>query len=97
MLTQKQKDIPYIGVFKVGSGEEFIAKVVDETMIAYRVEKPLCMVATDTGLRFAPFLMMADPDKVVIVPKPVVIGEPSGQLQSQYEQATSSIALPRRN
>jgi hypothetical protein len=41
--------------------------------------------------------MMADPDKVVIVPKPVVIGEPSGQLQSQYEQATSSIALPRRN
>jgi hypothetical protein len=97
MLQQKQKEVPYIAVFKVGSGEEFIAKVVDETMIAYRVEKPLCMVATETGLRFAPFLMMADPDKAVNVPKPVVIGEPASKLEEQYEQATSSIALPRRS
>ena len=96
MLTQKQKDIPYIAVFKTNSGEEFIAKVVDETIMAFSVEKPLCMVPTDGGLRFAPFIMMADPDKVINVPKPIITGTPLGKLEEQYQQSISSIALPRR-
>lgn len=96
MLQQKPKDTPYIGVFKTQAGEEFIGKVVEETMIAYKVEKPLCMIGTEQGLRFAPFLMMADPDKAINVPKPVITATPPAQLESQYEQATSSIALPRR-
>jgi hypothetical protein len=97
MLLEKPKEVPYIAIFKTAAGEEFIARVVDETIMGYKVEKPLCMVATETGLRFAPFLMMADPDKTISIPKPIITGTPENKLEEQYKQATSSIALPRRN
>jgi len=96
MLTQKQKDTPYISIFKPGAGEEFIGKVVEESMMSFMVEKPLSMVATQQGFQFAPFLMMADPEKAINVPKPVITGIPAPKLQEQYEQATTSIALPKR-
>jgi hypothetical protein len=95
MLLTKPKETPYIGLFKVGTGEEFVARVIEETADYIKVEKPLCMVGTEQGLRFAPFLMMADPDKAVTIPKPVISAEPAKALQAQYEQATSSIVLAR--
>lgn len=95
MLLTKPKEIPYIGLFKVGTGEEFIARVVEETSDFIKVEKPLCMVGTEQGLRFAPFLMMADPDKSINIPKPLISAEPASALLRQYEQATSSIVLAR--
>ena len=93
MLTQK-KEVPYIAVFKTSSGEEFIGKVLEETMIAFSVKSPLCMVQTETGLRFAPYMMMADPDKTINIPKPVITGVPPSKLTEQYEQVLSPIALP---
>jgi len=95
MLLSKPKETPYIGLFKVGTGEEFIARVTEETSDYIKVEKPLCMVGTDQGLRFAPFLMMADPDKSIMIPKPLISAEPASALQKQYEQATSTIVLAR--
>lgn len=92
MLTPKTQDTPYISIFKTQAGEEFIGKVVDETMMAYHVKTPLCMVMAEQGLRFAPFLMMADPEKAMIVPKPVITASPAPKLQEQYEQAISPIA-----
>ncbi|HEY6436783.1 MAG TPA: hypothetical protein VIY47_09335 [Ignavibacteriaceae bacterium] len=93
---QKQQELPYISVFKMGTGEEFIAKVVDETPESYSVQKPFVIVANQQGLQFAPFLMMGDPEKPISIPKPVIKTAPSSSFQSQYEQATSSIVLPRR-
>jgi len=95
MLLTKPKETPYIGLFKVGTGEEFIARVTEETSEYIKVEKPLCMVGTEQGLRFAPFLMMADPDKTINIPKPLISAEPAATLLRQYEQATSSIVLAR--
>jgi hypothetical protein len=95
MLKQPIRNTPYIAVFKTGPGEEFIAKVVEETSAEYSVEKPLCMVATQQGFQFAPFIMMADMDKAITIPKPVIVAIPASKLQSQYEQATSSIVLAR--
>lgn len=95
-MLQNKKDTPYIGVFKSQSGEEFIAKVIEETMISFTVKMPLCMIPTEQGMRFAPFLMMADPEKPLTIPKPIITGSPAPKLEEQYEQATTSIALPRR-
>ena len=95
-MLQTKKDTPYIGVFKTQSGEEFIAKVVEETMIALTVKMPLCMIPTEQGMRFAPFLMMADPERTLTIPKPIISGTPAPKLEEQYEQATTSIALPRK-
>jgi hypothetical protein len=96
MLTQKTQEIPYFAVFKTGAGEEFIGKVVDETMMSYQVKTPLCMVATQQGFQFAPFIMMADPEKAITVPKPVITAMPAPKLQEQYEQAISPIQLLKK-
>jgi hypothetical protein len=89
--------LPYISIFKTTSGEEFIARVIEETMVSYTVEKPLCMIATQNGLQFAPFLIMADPEKAINIPKPIINATPAASLESQYETATSKIALPKKS
>jgi hypothetical protein len=96
MLVPKAQETPYIGIFKTQAGEEFIGKVVEETMLAYQVKTPLCMIATEKGLQFAPFIMMADPEKSITVPKPIITGVPERKLQEQYEQAISPIALLKK-
>lgn len=96
MLLQKQQTVPYIGVFKLNSGEEFIGKVVAETDSVYTISKPLCMVPTDKGFQFAPLVMMGDLDEDIILPKPVILARPNKQILDQYETSTSAIALPKR-
>jgi len=94
MLLKKQNTVPYVGIFKIASGEEFIGKVVAETAIMYTVSKPLCMVGTDKGFQFAPFIMMGDMDADVEIPRPVIQTMPNSKILEQYESATSPIALP---
>lgn len=96
MLKQPTQDFPYIAVFKIASGEEFIGEIIDETMMAYKVKKPLCMVPTEKGFQFAPFMLMADTESYVQVPKPVIIASPAKNLKASYEQATSPIALIKK-
>ena len=97
MLAPKTQDTPYIGVFKLGSGEEFIAKVVEETMIAYKVEAPLCVVPNGQGqMGFAPLLFLADKTKPISIPKPVIHAPAAEELKTQYESMTTGIALPKK-
>lgn len=93
MLTQKNKELPYISIFKIQTGEEFIAKVTDETMMGFTVSKPLCMVPAEKGMQFAPLLMMADLDKPMWLSKNnvVVTAPPQTKLAASYEEATSPI------
>jgi len=97
MLLQKQKETPYIAVFKMPSGEEFLCKVIEETITHYVVSKPLTIGQTQTGIKFVPIMILADPEKNVVVPKPVMAGEPSAAVQQQYESIISGIALPQKN
>lgn len=98
MLTQKQKTTPYISVFKLHTGEELIATVIEETSTELIVKHPLCMVPTDKGMQFAPFLMMAEQGKPVTISKPVLAHTPpSPTLESQYESVTTGIALPQKS
>lgn len=97
MLLQKQKELPYVAVFKLSSGEEFICKVVDETETSYSVTKPLSLGQTAKGVQFIPALMLADPEKPISIPKPVIHGEVPPDLESQYESITTGIALPKKS
>lgn len=97
MLTQKQQTLPYIGIFKLNSGEEFIAKVVEETMMGFTIFKPLCMVPTDKGYQFAPLVMMGDLEAKVFLPKPVINTSPNPQLMEQYESTISPIIVPKKS
>ena len=97
MLTQPQKTIPYIGVFKLASGEEFIGKVIDENAVGYSVSMPLCLIPVEAGAQFAPFLMMGDPKQPISVPKPVITATPPDSIVNEYESRTSGIALPKKS
>lgn len=94
MLLQTQT-LPYTAIMKINSGDEFICKVIDETNDHYLVSKPLTIVQTQQGMQFAPILMLADTEKDVYIPKPVIRGTPSPQLENQYQSAISGIALPQ--
>jgi len=96
MLYQKT-NTPYIGVFKLGSGEEFIGRVVEETAISYTIEKPRCLVPTQQGLQFAPFMMLADQGANVNIPKPVIHSTPAPAWSSAYETNITGIALPQKS
>jgi len=97
MLLQKQKELPYITVLKLSSGEEFICKVVEETAMAYLISKPLSLGQTSKGLQFIPVLILADPDKPISIPKPVIQAEVAPDIESQYESVTTGIALPKKS
>lgn len=97
MLIQSRKETPYTAIFKLGSGEEFICKVMNETDDFYSVTKPLTLGQTQQGVQFIPLLMLADPDKSVEIPKPVIIGIPGTEVESQYESLVTGIALPKKS
>lgn len=98
MLLDKQKQLPYNTVMKLTTGEEIIAKVVEEDSDNFVIEKPLQMVIGAQGPQFAPFMMMADPDKKIPLAKRAVLvsAAPNPKLEEQYESLTSSIALPKK-
>lgn len=97
MLKTPKTQCPYIGTFKLSSGEEFICKVVEETDTSYAVLKPLCLVSTQQGVQFAPLLLLGSPDERVHIPKPVIHSLPAESQISQYESMTSGIALPKKS
>lgn len=94
MLKQK---LPYIAVFKTNTGEEFIAEVTEESENAFQVKHPLCIVMGDKGAQFAPYLMLADPEKPTIIPRPVITASPTENLTTQYKSVTTGIALPQKS
>jgi len=98
MLAQKHKETPYIAVFKIHTGEEFIASVIEETSSEYIIKNPLCIVSTAKGPQFAPLLMLGEPGKPVKLSKPVVATTDAGvEIESQYESITTGIALPQKS
>lgn len=88
---------PYVTIMKMMSGEEFICKVISETSTEYSVSKPLTLGRTQQGVQFIPVMMLADPDKLVTIPKPVITAPPSVETESQYESITTGIALPAKS
>lgn len=99
MLLQKPKDTPYIGIFKLSTGEEIIATVTEDTPTVLTIKNPLCMVATQKGYQFAPLLMMADPGKPMSLNRSLIVVSTQAptELEGQYESITTGIALPQKS
>ena len=96
-MLKSMKTTPYLSVMKMSGGEEFICKVIEETSTHYVDSKPLTLGQTQNGVMFIRMLMLANPDKNVEIPKPVIIGEPTPEIDSQYESITTGIALPKKS
>ncbi len=99
MLLQKQKTVPYIHIFKLDTGEEVIAKVIEDNSSNFMIDKPLQMGMGAQGLRFAPYMLMVDQDNPVTLYKTKIVSDapPASGIEAQYEQLTSNIALPQKS
>jgi hypothetical protein len=95
----KENKNSYIHVFKIATGEEIIARVVDENDQSYYVEKPLQMMIGPQGAQFAPFMFMARSDKTVNLNRSSIVADssPAAELENQYLSAITGIALTQKS
>jgi hypothetical protein len=93
------KDTSYIRVFKLSTGEEIIASVIEETTGAIMIKNPLQMVMGQRGPQFGPFMVMADPSKTISLNRALIVATttPVTELEGQYESITTGIALPQKS
>jgi hypothetical protein len=98
MLLEKPRSFPCVMVFKLSTGEEIIANVTEDKQSNYVVEKPLQMAMGQQGPQFAPFMMMADMDKVMPLNKALLVSytDANPKIEEQYRTITSTIALPKK-
>jgi len=94
MLIDKGLSAGEVITIKLTSGEEIIAKLVEETDAYFKVSTPQVIAQGPKGVGLLPYLFTVHPDKEVKISKPVVIAEPTdADFAKQFIQATTSIAL----
>ena len=81
---------------KLVSGEEVIAKVVEEGADSIKVMKPMMLVHTPKGLAMSQFMMMQDvKDAIEISTSNIIaITKANSVASSQYSQTVTSIKAP---
>jgi hypothetical protein len=81
--------------FKLTSGEELIAKLVEETSTGYKVSKPLVLSMSQQGIGMIPFMFTVNPEKEVSISKNsvIVVANCDKQFADQYISGTTGIAM----
>jgi hypothetical protein len=95
MLIDKGIAAGQVISLKLTSGEELIAKLVEETGNGYKLSKPLVLSMSPQGIGMIPFMFTVNPDKELLIKKESVIALQSTDTQfaDQYTQGTTGIAL----
>lgn len=95
MLIDKGVTAGEVVTIKLTSGEELIARLVEDGSNYYRLSKPMVLSMTAKGIGMVPYLFTVDPDKEINLNKStvtVIIGSDK-QFSDQYMQGTTGIAL----
>ena len=95
MLIDKGVTIGEVVTIKLTSGEELIAKLVEEQASAYKISKPLVLSMNQKGLGMIPFLFTVNPDKDIKINKTAVvtIETTDSEFANQYLAGTTGIAM----
>jgi hypothetical protein len=95
MLIDKGVSAGEVITLKLTSGEEIVAKLVEETDSYFKVSRPLVIGHTAQGPGLMPYLFTVNPDKEIKILKPtVVVSEASDKVfADQYIQGTTGIKL----
>lgn len=80
---------------KSTSGEEIVARFVDETDTQVVVEKPMVIMASGQGIGLGPFTFTINPDAKVRINKSavMVLHKTDAEMAKQYVSSTSGIQL----
>jgi hypothetical protein len=95
MLIDKGMSPGEVVTLKLTSGEELIARLVEDSATYYRLSKPMVLSMTSKGIGMVPYLFTVDPDKEINLNKATVtvIINSDKQFSDQYMQGTTGIAL----
>lgn len=95
MLIDKGVSAGEVVTLKLMSGEEVIAKIVEETDKGYKLNKPMTLSMSQQGIGMIPFAMTVDMEKDITVRSSAVIAVEATEKQfsDAYMQNTTGIKL----
>jgi hypothetical protein len=95
MLIDKGVSIGEVITLKLTSGEEIVAKLVDNGPMHYKLSHPQVIGMGPKGPGLMPYLFTVSPDKDIQISKGtvVVIEATDKEFADQFIQATTGIAL----
>lgn len=92
-LNYKKGDVISI---KLVTGEEVVAKFIEETDTAITVDKPMTLQLGPQGMGISQFMLTMDMDSKVTISKQncLVIAPTRKEMSDQYIQGTTGLAMP---
>ena len=95
MLIDKGVSAGEVVTLKLTSGEEIVAKMVEEAPTYYKLSKPMVIGMGQKGPGLMPYLFTVSPDAdVKLLKTTVTVAEPTdAEFAKQFLQSTSGIAL----
>lgn len=95
MLIDKGTAIGEVVTLKLTSGEEIVAKLVDDGPMFYKLSRPMVIGMTPKGPGLMPYLFTVHPDKEIKLNKGtvVMIEATEKEFADQFIQSTTGIAL----
>jgi hypothetical protein len=95
MLIDKGVTEGEIVTIKLASGEELVAKLVEDGALFYKLGRPMVLTMGQQGLGMAPYLFTVNPDKDIKMLKAnvTVIEATDKPFADSYIQGTTGIKL----
>jgi len=95
MLIDKGVSAGEVVTLKLTSGEEIVAKMVEEAPTYYKLSKPMVIGMGQKGPGLMPYLFTVSPDKdVKLLKTTVTVAEPTdAEFAKQFLESTSGIKL----
>jgi hypothetical protein len=95
MLINKGVSAGEVVTFKLTSGEEVVAKLVEETETYYKLSRPMVLSMSPQGVGMMPYLFTVHPDTDVKLNKTTItmVEATDKSFADQFLQSTTGIKL----
>lgn len=95
MLIDKGVSAGEVVTLKLTSGEEIVAKLLDETDVYYKLDRPMVIAMAAQGPGLMPYLFTVSPQKEIKLAKSTVTvcAATDKVFANQFIQSTTGIAL----
>ena len=93
MLINKGVSSGDIVTIKLTSGEELVAKLIEENPMQIKIARPLVLTMGQQGIGMVPYLFTVDPDKDISMSRSTitVLETTEDSAAKQYVKATTGI------
>ena len=94
MLTANKFNNGEIISIKLISGEEIVAKLGEETDIAYEFQRPVSLAVGQQGAALRPYMITANVNNLIIVVdknKVIAVSEAQKEICAEYTKATTGL------